>query len=894
VSAQAKQKVKVAVASGSEEVTARFIMRVREVMPELPLYVISEFPPSDGNWIPYHLRRSLAENYARSRGILQGKEVQYAAALFESPKPYGRLRILGLLLAPLHFAAFDEKLDPIGAGYWLRRLKSWAYTQTHRGGDLYTFAWRVKHPSHFRRPVRYFLAKQSGRAATLLKMLLPAKSDPPEETGLPEGIAVVVPSRDGKKLLGRLLPGLLRELEGTPSEVIVVNNGSRDGTAGFLRSRFEKVVVEDSVEPLSFAAAVNRGIRRARFSHVCLLNNDMVLEQGFFKELRRPFDIVPNLFCATAQILFPPGKRREETGKAALPARELGSRATDFPVRCEMPAEGEDLSYVLYGSGGCSLYSTAKLRSLGAMDEAYTPAYCEDLDIGYRAWLRGFPTVFCAGATVVHFHRATTSRFYTEEELGLVLDVNYIRFLVRAVASPSAFRRLWKENIWRLNVAGAGHFPSFPRIAALGFAVRALRWIRRPPPHPQREELILALCSGDVAVFPGRRMRRRPVVLVASPYIPYPLSHGGAVRVFNLMRRAAEHFDLVLVACAGELGTPPPELLDICSEVVMVRRVGSHLRPTTDRPDVVEEFDLPAFRGALRQTVRKWRPFAAQLELTQMAMYAADCAPAKTILVEHDITFDLHEQLIAQGEDWELRRQYFRWLRFEKDAWRRVDAVVVMSERDRRAVQGARCVTIPNGVDIERFRPSAAEPEAARLLFIGSFAHLPNVMAVDFFLREVWPLLAPAAPKLHIIAGVRHQYFLDRYRDRVAVHLEQPGLEVEDFVADVRPAYERAQIVIAPLLASAGTNIKIVEAMAMGKAIVSTPGGVNGLDVEPGADVTVTSTAAEMAAAILELISDTEKRRALEREARATAERRFDWDAIAAQQERLYRELLGD
>ena len=78
--------------------------------------------------------------------------------------------------------------------------------------------------------------------------------------------------------------------------------------------------------------------------------------------------------------------------------------------------------------------------------------------------------------------------------------------------------------------------------------------------------------------------------------------------------------------------------------MVLVKMIGSHSRPSSDRPDVVEEFDSPTSHAALRQTVRKWRPALAQLEFTQMAQYAADCAPAPTVLVEHDITFDLYEQ----------------------------------------------------------------------------------------------------------------------------------------------------------------------------------------------------------------------------------------------------------
>jgi glycosyltransferase involved in cell wall biosynthesis len=619
----------------------------------------------------------------------------------------------------------------------------------------------------------------------------------------------------------------------------------------------------------------------------------MRLRPGFAEPLFQAFRKVPDLFCATAQIYFPEGARREETGKAVMPARESDSRDTSFPVRCEIPLAGEDLSYVLYGSGGCSVYDTSKLQRLGGFGEMYRPAYVEDLDAGYRAWQRHWPTVFVAGAQVVHHHRATTSRFYSDEELELVLDINYLRFLVRAVASPRVFRRLWKQALWRLNLKGAGHFPSFIAAAALGFAARAPRWLERPPANVWDEDLILGVGSGALAVFPGRSASGNPVVMVCSPYLPFPLSHGGAVRMYNLMRRASGQFDQVLVAFADELATPPLPLLGICSEIVLIKRTGSHFRPTTARPDVVEEFDSPAFHAAVQLTVRRWKPVIAQLEFTQMAQYAADCAPAKTLLAEHDITFDLYEQLLATGEDWEVRRQLGRWQRFEAAAWRQVDRVITMSDKDRARVKGARAVTLPNGVDLERFRPSQREPEPGRLLFIGSFAHLPNLLAVRFFLEEVWPRLAHVDPVLHIIAGSRHKYFLDRYRDRAGVNLDRPRIEVEDFVADVRPAYERATLVVAPLLASAGTNIKIMEAMAMGKAIVSTRAGVNGLDVETGRDVIVVEGAVAFAEGIDSLLSDEKQRRSLEAEARRTAAEKYNWDAIAREQEALYRELIG-
>jgi glycosyltransferase involved in cell wall biosynthesis len=194
-------------------------------------------------------------------------------------------------------------------------------------------------------------------------------------------------------------------------------------------------------------------------------------------------------------------------------------------------------------------------------------------------------------------------------------------------------------------------------------------------------------------------------------------------------------------------------------------------------------------------------------------------------------------------------------------------------------------------VDLDRFRPAEGDPEPRRLLFIGSFAHLPNLLAVEFFLNQVWRLLHDVT--LEIIAGARHEFYLNHYRDRVSVDLARPGIEVGGFVPDVRGAYRRAAVVVAPLVASAGTNIKVLEAMAMGRAIVSTPAGVNGLDLSPGADFLLARTAAEMAAAIERLLGDPGERRRIEAAARQRVEREFGWDTIARRQARLYRDLIG-
>jgi len=870
-----KTQCKLAFATGSEDLIPTLIEEMAKLPGDVPIHVVGEFAPPVGKWIPWNPARTFDENYARLMADLGDEEVLFAGIILQPNMPYWEMRWAALRGFGRRLVCYNDDLNhfmlrpgslPVIAGHLWWRTKNFVRWETRPGGTVYTWVWRALHPGALRRPMLYAMGRLAGWMAS--GQAVPVA----QPSTLPPGLSVVIPTRDGLELLQQLWPTL--GLPPESAEVILVDNGSSDQTA----ASFPEARVISSKEPLSFAAAVNRGIAAARYSHVCLLNNDMVLEPEFFAKLRAAFDRVPDLFGATAQIFFPPGKRREETGKAMY----FPGAVDHLPLRCVEPIEGEDLTWVLYGSGGCTLFDTGKLRALGGFNETFTPAYVEDLDVGYRGWLQGWPSVFVAGAKVEHRHRSTTAKVFTPFELACAVERNYLRFVLTGTGEQ--FPALWEGALRQLNHQAARQEPVKSAELVLGEAWRMALTKRTEQVTRVDEREILALNSGTVAVFPGRvNCETKAVVVIATPYIPFPLSHGGAVRMFNLMREGAKTNRQVLLAFVEELATPPAELLEICTEIVLVKRKGSHLRTSAERPDVVEDFDREDFRASLKWTIRKWSPKIVQLEFTQMALYSKDCSPARTLLVEHDITVDLYEQLLEHREDWETRRQYGQWVRFEERAWGEIDAIAVMSEKDRERVGRKSAVVIRNGVDLDRFQPIEAEPEARRLLFIGSFAHLPNLLALEFFLKEVWPLLRDV--KLHVIAGKNHERFM------AGRTFERPGIELDGFVSDVRGAYARAAVVLAPLVASAGTNIKVMEAMAMRKVVVATSAGINGLDLTDGVDVIVRRTGAEMAAAIEALLENTERRKTMEMAARRTAEDRYGWDRIGEEQAALYHRL---
>ena len=378
---------------------------------------------------------------------------------------------------------------------------------------------------------------------------------------------------------------------------------------------------------------------------------------------------------------------------------------------------------------------------------------------------------------------------------------------------------------------------------------------------------------------------RRPAA-VLSPYFPYPLSHGGAVRIWNLLREISGEFDVHLFAftdCEPECG-PPAEF---CASLTLVEKPRYRQpRWSTLAPPEVHEFESPAMRRALAR-FRAAHPGApVQVEYTHLAPYGGD------VLVEHDVTFDLF------GQVWRARRtlsswwDFFRWRRFERRAVRRFRRVVVMSAKDRALL--ARGEVIGNGVDLGRYLPEPETP-GERLLFIGSFRHFPNVEAYRFFVGRVWPLLRERFPGmvLTVVAGPDYLVSWRAFAGALAPP-EDPAIRMLGFVPDVRPLYVEANLVVVPTTVSAGTNVKVLEAMAMERAVVSTPSGCAGLGLEHGRTVWVAAAPAEFAEGIARLIGDPAARRALAREARRYAERNFGWDALGEAQRRLLRSLSAD
>jgi len=283
-----------------------------------------------------------------------------------------------------------------------------------------------------------------------------------------------------------------------------------------------------------------------------------------------------------------------------------------------------------------------------------------------------------------------------------------------------------------------------------------------------------------------------------------------------------------------------------------------------------------------------------QVEFANMASYryASRGQRPRLVLDEHNIEYDLQRRTAGSAEG-KFRKVYnsLNWRKLgreERAAWRRFDGVVLTSVRDAQLLStvspGTRTAVVPNGVNVEQFQPAPVAPEADQLLFFGANNYFPNHDALIYFIDEILPLVIQRRPnvKLSIVGPGAHETVLARQSRHV---------EVVGFVDDVMPHLDRASVVVVPLRIGGGTRLKIVEAMAKSKAIVSTRIGAEGIDVTHDRDALLADSPADFAAQVVRALEDPELSRRLGEQARILAEQRYAWTAVVGQLVRFYEQL---
>ena len=393
-------------------------------------------------------------------------------------------------------------------------------------------------------------------------------------------------------------------------------------------------------------------------------------------------------------------------------------------------------------------------------------------------------------------------------------------------------------------------------------------------------------------------------ILAVTSRLPYPPTEGHQLRSWHLLRALASRHEVTLLSFRRQDDTTDDDgLHDVVKAVHDFPIPVEHSRLALVRalmrsqlgsePFIATKYASPALRDTLRTLALE----ADAVHFDMLPLFAhVDCVPTDVpvVLNAHNVEHQLLQTRITiERRAWAQRffvGQAARLRRFEQAACIRADAVLACSRDDAVELRGLAPTTpvhvIPNGVDLDANRPADDAPTSpGQMVFVGQMGWFPNRDGVEWFMHDVLPRIVARRPDARFVVVGKSQGLT--VPDAVADKVELAG-----FVPDLRPVVHRAGIYVVPLRAGSGTRLKVLEAMALGKAIVTTRVGSEGIALEEGVSARYADDADAFANAVVDLMGRPGEVARLGREARAQAERHYGWDAIGRDLLAVYARLL--
>ncbi|MDP9113869.1 MAG: glycosyltransferase [Acidobacteriota bacterium] len=690
--------------------------------------------------------------------------------------------------------------------------------------------------------------------------------------------AIVIPNWNGRDLLAKYLPSVAVAAERVAgSEIIVVDNGSTDGSTEFIRECFPQVRVIALANNLGFGGGSNAGFRAARHDVVVLLNSDMRVEADFLQPLLDGFTDA-QVFSVACQIFFSdPNKVREETGLTEFWWERGGLR-----VRHRSEPTVRELYPCAYGGGGSCAFDRRKFLELGGFDELLAPFYFEDTDLGYLSWKRGWKNLYQPASVVYHEHRGTIGRRFSDAYIQGVLKKNFLLFTWKNIHE---WRRLLANffSSWISALLSwlGGDSPERSSLAGIFRAALQL-----PAAMASRARALRLAAVSDTEAF--RRplggyfrdtfdaLDREPLrVLFVSPYPICPPIHGGGVFMNQTVRELAllcELHLIVLLDFAHE--RPAHEELDrICASTeYLVRPVGLPRQLGSIEPHAVREFRIPDLAWLIHRQIYTKKIDVLQLEYTVLGQYAGHFRRIPSILFEHDVYFQSIARRLPFMADFteklSARWEYLRSLRWELRMLPALDRIQVCSRDNAdyllsflpqlrgRIDDGYRA-----GIETSRYtyQPDGRKPFT--ILFLGSFRHTPNKEALTWFVEQVLPLVVAEEPRARVLVVGSEPPPLSSFRHADTVTLV-------GFVKDVREPLASYALFVCPILSGSGVRVKLLEAFAAGIPVVSTRLGAEGLADRDGEICALADQPAEFARHVVDLLRNPLKASAMAARAR--------------------------
>lgn len=742
--------------------------------------------------------------------------------------------------------------------------------------------------------------------ADLAWLVFGRKKLPTDQQPNSTSASVVIPNWNGRDLLEKYLPSVLAAMSDHPdNEVVVVDNGSTDGSADFVRQRFPQVNLVALPENLGFGGGSNAGFRAAKNDIVVLLNSDMRVDRDFLSPLLRGFQD-PQTFAVSCQIFFSdPDKLREETGLTQAWWQDGGLR-----VRHRLDDEVTDLYPCFYGGGGSCAFDRRKFFELGGFDELLAPFYLEDTDLGYLAWKRGWKVLYQPQSIVYHEHRGTIGKKFSPAYIQGVLKKNFLLFCWKNIHEYGKFT---SHSLFTaahsIVTLMAGTSPERSNLRGQARALRQMpgalksRWRARTLAAITDSEAFLRPLGGYFRdrFVPLTSVPEKPRVLFLSPYAIYPPTHGGGVFMYQTLRELGPRTELHLIALLDypHERAPHEALAPYCRSMnFMVRLEGKRRGPISLLPHAVIEFSNDDLEWLIHRTIYLREIDVFQIEYTNMAQYAGRFRQLACMLFEHDIYF----QSIARGLPFmrqaiqliSARVEYLRALHYELKTLPMLDRVQVCTPANKQYLTqflpGLASRIDDNyraGIRTADYRFHTDDREPDTILFLGSFRHMPNQEAIFWFCRNVLPLILERRPNARFVMVGSDP------PPRHGLPGPQHAIELRGFVDDIREPLSRYAIFVCPILSGSGVRVKLLEAFAAGIPSVSTRIGAEGLAIEDGQFCALADTPEAFAGKVVKLLEDAAAARAMAERARQEVEARWDMPTITHGLWESYRQTLA-